>query len=104
MYVRNVFRFIKFTQGYDGYLASHETYFYIFDFALIFSSFLLYLWFHFGLYMTPERLSCPVSSVQLGKKVASAQIKKGVADVHAASISSTSTAFNTSTVKLVSAV
>ena len=43
--------------------------------------------------MTHERLSCPVSSLELGNKVASAQSKKGVAE-----------ASNVSTVKLVSAV
>ena len=51
MYVRNVFRFIEFTQGYLGYLATHEAYFYIFDFTLIFSCFLLYYFYHMGYYL-----------------------------------------------------
>ncbi|GAA5989627.1 hypothetical protein JCM5350_003200 [Sporobolomyces pararoseus] len=29
--IRCVFRLIEFTQGYDGYLATHEAYFYLFD-------------------------------------------------------------------------
>ena len=85
MYIRNVFRFIEFTQGYDGYLASHETYFYIFDFALIFSSCLLYLCFHFGLYMSPERLLRPVAGHELDSTSASRQTKKSVADISASS-------------------
>lgn len=57
MYVRNIFRFIEFTQGYVGYLATHEVYFYIFDFALIFGCFLLYFWYHMGYYLSLARLS-----------------------------------------------
>ena len=59
MYVRNVFRFIEFTQGYVGYLATHEVYFYIFDFALIFGCFLLYFWYHMGYYLSLAKLSRP---------------------------------------------
>ena len=55
MYVRNVFRFIEFTQGHLGYLATHEAYFYIFDFALIFSCFLLYYFYHMGYYLKRAR-------------------------------------------------
>lgn len=54
MFVRNVFRVIEFSQGYLGYLATHEAYFYIFDFAMIFSCFLFYIRFHFGFYLSSQ--------------------------------------------------
>lgn len=62
MYVRNVFRFIEFTQGYVGYLATHEAYFYSFDFALIFSCFLLYFFYHMGYYLNLARHSRPIGT------------------------------------------
>lgn len=69
MYVRNLFRFIEFTQGYLGYLATHEVYFYIFDFALIFSCFLLYYFYHMGYYLIRAKQPglAPVSDVGLSQ-------------------------------------
>jgi hypothetical protein len=29
--IRCIFRFVEYTQGYDGYLASHEAFFYLLD-------------------------------------------------------------------------
>jgi hypothetical protein len=40
-------------QGYKGTLASHEFYFYIFDFALIYSVCLLFCILHYGFYLGP---------------------------------------------------
>ena len=59
MYVRNIFRFIEFTQGYLGYLATNEVYFYIFDFALIFSCFVLYYFYHMGYYLNRAKQGGP---------------------------------------------
>jgi len=51
--IRNLYRFIEFAQGFDGYLATTEAYFYIFDASLIFGCFIIYTIFHFGLFLPP---------------------------------------------------
>ena len=54
MFIRNIYRLAEFAQGYDAYIATHEAFFYVFDFTMIFSCFLLYACFHFGLYLGPK--------------------------------------------------
>jgi hypothetical protein len=49
-----------FPQGYKGALASHEFYFYIFDFALIYSVCILFCVFHYGFYLGPGKGSVGV--------------------------------------------
>lgn len=80
MYIRNIFRFVEFTQGYLGYLATNEVYFYIFDFALIFSCFLFYLRYHFGYYLNPTRLQQPGATLELDQIPASLDIRAKAGD------------------------
>eukprot|EP00198_Chlamydomonas_reinhardtii_P000961 XP_001690296.1 predicted protein [Chlamydomonas reinhardtii] len=51
MYLRNIFRTVEFIMGYDGYLATHEAFFYGFDFVPIFGCVVLFCVWHFGYYM-----------------------------------------------------
>lgn len=51
LYIRNIFRVIEFVMGYDSYVATHEEYFWVFDFAMICSCCILYTVFHFGRYL-----------------------------------------------------
>ncbi|GLC46789.1 hypothetical protein PLESTB_001941600 [Pleodorina starrii] len=55
MFGRNIFRVAEFTEGYHGKLATNEDYFYGFDFALIFSCFLLFAAQHYGIYLARVR-------------------------------------------------
>ncbi|KXZ51322.1 hypothetical protein GPECTOR_13g809 [Gonium pectorale] len=54
MYVRNIFRVAEFATGYDGYLASHEVFFYVFDFAVLFVCICVFCCYHYGFYPVPE--------------------------------------------------
>lgn len=51
MYVRGIFRVIEFSDGWYGPIATHETYFYIFDFSMIAGCFVLFTVLHFGFFM-----------------------------------------------------
>ncbi|GFR44602.1 hypothetical protein Agub_g5885 [Astrephomene gubernaculifera] len=62
MYVRNIFRCVEFIMGYDGYLASHEEFFYAFDFAMIFGCILVFSALFFGYYMPDMQEVTPVQS------------------------------------------
>eukprot|EP00727_Mastigamoeba_balamuthi_P001420 m51a1_g11275 hypothetical protein (331) ;mRNA; r:5626-6618 len=42
LYVRNIYRFVQYVQGFDGYLASHEPYIFVFDTVVIFLAFVSY--------------------------------------------------------------
>jgi hypothetical protein len=53
-FVRNVFRVIEFYYGYDGELATHELYLYIFDFAPIYACFLFFAFMHYGFWLGPD--------------------------------------------------
>lgn len=53
MFIRNIFRVVEFAQGWDGYLASHEAFFYGLDFVPIFFCFVFFSVFHFGFYLGP---------------------------------------------------
>lgn len=47
--VRNIFRVIEFSQGWYGFIARHEVYFYIFDSLVILSWLALVVPLHFGI-------------------------------------------------------
>jgi hypothetical protein len=51
--IRNIFRVVEFVQGFDGYLASHEVYFYVFDCIPILLCTLLFTQYFYGLYLPP---------------------------------------------------
>ncbi|KAK9861805.1 hypothetical protein WJX84_011669, partial [Apatococcus fuscideae] len=53
--IRNIFRLIEFSQGWYGYIAVHEVYFYVFDALLMFIWLCLVLPLHFGLLLRPVR-------------------------------------------------
>lgn len=48
IYIRNIFRVVEFAQGFFGYLATHEEFFYGFDFTIIFSVLLVFGVFNYG--------------------------------------------------------
>ena len=51
--VRNIYRFIEFVESKygEGYLASHEIYMYILDFAMIFACIIILSVMHYGFYL-----------------------------------------------------
>mmetsp|Transcript_19147 Transcript_19147/g.57825 ORF Transcript_19147/g.57825 Transcript_19147/m.57825 type:complete len:338 (-) Transcript_19147:335-1348(-) len=51
LYIRGIFRCIEFGQGWDGYLASHEVYFYVFDSLPIFLAFVTYAALHSSVWL-----------------------------------------------------
>jgi hypothetical protein len=54
--IRQIYRVIEFSQGFSGYLAVHEVYFYIFDTILIFFSGAIYaIFFPGNSYLPPNR-------------------------------------------------
>ena len=53
VYIRNIFRIVEFSQGFYGYLATHEEFFYGFDFAVVFG--------HVGVWCAKLRLCIPGS-------------------------------------------
>lgn len=61
--VRNVYRFVEFAQGFDGYLASHEVYFYTLDALLMFGCFIVYAALHFGMYLPHKSSLRPLSPI-----------------------------------------
>ncbi|KAG2425793.1 hypothetical protein HXX76_013418 [Chlamydomonas incerta] len=84
MYLRNIFRTVEFIMGYDGYLATHEAFFYGFDFVPIFGSVLIFCVWHFGYYMPAKgdgssfiSSSTPVSPMKLEMMEAGQQEKEG---------------------------
>ncbi|KIY97311.1 hypothetical protein MNEG_10650 [Monoraphidium neglectum] len=80
MYVRNIFRVIEFGQGYKGYLATHEVFFYVFDFVPIFSCFLLFTWLNYGFYFGAAEAAAAAADARAGSSGA----PKLVGDVEAA--------------------
>ncbi|KAG2447526.1 hypothetical protein HYH02_007450 [Chlamydomonas schloesseri] len=76
MYVRNIFRTVEFIMGYDGYLATHEAFFYGFDFVPIFGSVLIFCVWHFGYYMPP-----PAKGAAAGSSFAAAGSSSAVSPV-----------------------
>lgn len=53
--VRSIYRIVEFSMGFRGYLAIHETYFYVFECLLIIFAFALFLPLHPGIWMPVER-------------------------------------------------
>mmetsp|Transcript_28830 Transcript_28830/g.63520 ORF Transcript_28830/g.63520 Transcript_28830/m.63520 type:complete len:320 (-) Transcript_28830:905-1864(-) len=62
MYVRNIFRVIEFAQGFRGYLATHEVFFYMFDFVPLFFCFVLFTVLHYGKYLGQSVEELPLDS------------------------------------------
>jgi hypothetical protein len=54
MFVRNIFRVVEYTQGYRGYLATHERFFYGFDFAPLILCFILFAGLNYGFWLGPS--------------------------------------------------
>jgi hypothetical protein len=46
IFVRSIFRLIKYAQGNDGYLVTHEAYMYIFDGVLMLLNMGVFAWIH----------------------------------------------------------
>jgi hypothetical protein len=76
-FVRNVFRVIEFYYGYNGELATHELYLYIFDFAPIYACFLFFAFMHYGFWLGPN--SAARQSMVLAEAAAAKQAAKQVA-------------------------
>ena len=70
MYIRSIFRVIEFSGGWFGYAATHESYFYCFDFLMIFFCFVIFTVFHFGFYLRKAQASLLTSQAQQGQGVA----------------------------------
>jgi hypothetical protein len=75
-FVRNVFRVIEFYYGYNGELATHELYLYIFDFAPIYACFLFFAFMHYGLWLGPNAAArqSRLSAEEAAKQVAVKQV------------------------------
>lgn len=74
MYMRNIFRTAESVQGFGGYLGTHEAYLYIFDFAPIATSCLLFTAVHFGVHLPqPEEQRAPEADVEKGGKASQSQ-------------------------------
>ena len=52
--IRSIYRIVEFSMGFQGYLAVHEVYFYIFECLLIIFAFALFLPLHPGIWMSLE--------------------------------------------------
>ena len=50
LYLRNVYRFLEYAIGTDGWVATHEWMFYVFDFVCVFLALVSYAYFYFGKY------------------------------------------------------
>ena len=64
MYIRSIFRLIEFSDGWFGTIATHESYFYCFDFLMIFLCFVVFTVFHFGVHLRKAELALPVTVPQ----------------------------------------
>ena len=75
LYIRSIFRLVEFSNGWFGFIATHESYFYCFDFLMVLLCFAIFTVFHFGFYMSNAQASLPVTAQQnqvSGGKVSSA--------------------------------
>ena len=59
LFTRNIYRVVNSAEGYQGYLNTHEVYFYVFDTLVIFLAFVVYTVWHFGLNLPPTQPSTP---------------------------------------------
>ena len=64
MYIRSIFRLIEFSQGWFGNIATHEAYFYVFDFLMIFLCFVVFTALHFGVHLRKAEHALPVTAPQ----------------------------------------
>ena len=64
MYIRSIFRLIEFSDGWFGTIATHEVYFYVFDFLMIFLCFVVFTALHFGIHLRKAELALPVTAPQ----------------------------------------
>ena len=53
--IRNIFRLIEFGQGWNGYIADHEVYFYVFDALTMLTWLIVVVPLHFGLLLRNAR-------------------------------------------------
>lgn len=53
LHLRNIFRVAEFAQGHGGEASAHEYYLFVFDFAPVFASILLFTALHFGWWLGP---------------------------------------------------
>ena len=61
MYIRSIFRVVEFSGGWFGYVATHESYFYCFDFLMIFFCFVVFTVFHFGIHLKKAAIATELS-------------------------------------------
>ena len=54
LYIRNIYRVVEFADGYNGFIATHEAFHYIFDFAPVFACCCVFTIWHFGFYLPPR--------------------------------------------------
>lgn len=65
MHLRNAFRVAEFAEGFDGDLAHHEFYLYVFDFMPIYACFIFFAVLHYGWWLGPM---APASKVKMDSK------------------------------------
>ena len=67
--IRNIFRLVEFSQGFYGYIARHEGYFYGLDALVVFLHLVVNTFLHFGVYLkaypSEVKESLPPSNVEL---------------------------------------
>ena len=61
MYIRSIFRVVEFSGGWYGSVATHESYFYCFDFLMIFLCFVVFTMFHFGIHLKKAAVAAELS-------------------------------------------
>ena len=62
----SVYRIVEFSQGFDGYLASHEAYFYVLETVPMIPPFILFNIFHPGRIVKGGFVKCNIDARQLG--------------------------------------
>ena len=67
LYIRSIFRVGEFSGGWYGYVATHESYFYCFDFLMIFLAFVVFTIWHFGIHLQKAAIATE-SSVHASQK------------------------------------
>lgn len=87
-YIRNIFRIVEFGQGFFGYLATHEEFFYIFDFVPMFSILSLFAVFNYGFWLGPKA----EAAHQEADKAAASDAQAPTVDESAVNVSETAVA------------
>ena len=64
LYIRSIFRLIEFSGGWFGYVATHESFFYCFDFLMTFLCFVIFTVLHFGFYLQKAQASLTAHAPQ----------------------------------------